>query len=162
MSEIIPQESLTRISELTKRKKSLMEEIYSTTTLQSGLLTPDKMENLLTVTERKQEYINEFSLIEVEVLPLEKEFLNLHNISSWDDAPEEANEKWREISSLRRQTVSLANETRRVEADNIAKIGAEYQKLKKDMAMLHINKGSAKAYRGNGRQSEGFFVDNKY
>ncbi len=162
MSENLPNTSLTKIIDLTKRKKRLMKEIFNVTTLQSGLLTPDKAEDLLTAIGRKQEHINEISQIEVEVLPLEKEFLSWHNLSSWDNAPVDVKEKWQEISTLRQQTVSLAKETRQIEAENLARISTEYRKLKIDMALLYTKRGSAKAYRGNDRQTDGYFVDNKY
>jgi GTPase SAR1 family protein len=162
MSENFSNRTLTRIIDLAKRKKSLMKEIFNITTLQSGLLTPEKAEDLLTAIGRKQEHINEISQIDVEVLPLEKELLRWHSITSWDNAPEGVNKKWQEISTLRQQTVLLAKETRQIEAENLARISTEYRKLKIDMALLYTKRGSAKAYRGNDRQTDGYFVDNKY
>jgi GTPase SAR1 family protein len=162
MSENFSNRTLTRIIDLAKRKKSLMKEIFNITTLQSGLLTPEKAEDLLTAIGRKQEHINEISQIDVEVLPLEKELLRWHSITSWDNAPKDVNKKWQEISTLRQQTVLLAKETRQIEAENLARISTEYRKLKIDMALLYTKRGSAKAYRGNDRQTDGYFVDNKY
>ncbi len=139
-----------------------MEEIFHITIQQSGMLTQDRVEELLTVIGRKQECINQISMIEVEVLPLEKEYLSKHSMSSWHDKFEDADEKWREIVSLRRQTISIAAETKLIEVENINKMNKEYQILKENIALLHSKRGSMQAYQGAHKQSGGFFVDNKY
>jgi len=161
MSENILDRILTRMFDLADRKKGLVERIYNITVEQSDLLIPERVEELLAAIERKQECISEITLIDTEVLPLEKKLLILKSVSFWDEMIKDIDEEWERINYLRRQTVSLVEKTRKIEVENLNRFSSEYKKLKKHIQLLHTKKGSVKAYQGSAIQSDGYFVDMK-
>ncbi|NLI13206.1 MAG: flagellar protein FlgN [Peptococcaceae bacterium] len=152
---------LTRMIDLLARKKGLMERIFNITVEQSKLLTPEKVEDLLATIERKQEYINEISLIDAEVAPLEKEVLRLNGMPVWDGSNKGAKVMLEEVENLRKQMVVILEDTRKLENENLSKISLEHQKLKDEIALLHTKRGTLKAYQGYALQSDGYFIDKK-
>lgn len=152
---------LTRMIDLLAHKKGLMERIFNLTAEQSKLLTPEKVEELLATTEKKQECINGISLIDAELSPLEKEVLRLTGMSAWDEVNKVANVNLKEVDSLRKQMILLVEETQKLENENLSKISIEYQKLKKDIELLHTKRGTVKVYQGSTMQPDGYFIDKK-
>jgi uncharacterized coiled-coil protein SlyX len=152
---------LTRMIEQGDRKKRLAEGILNITAEQSKLLTPEKVEELLTAIDRKQELIDEINLIDVEVLPLEKEISSLSAVMVCDELNKRVFEKRKEIDSQIQKIVLLFKETSKLEKENLSKMSTEHKKLKKNIEMLHTKRGTVKAYNMHAVQSDGYFVDKK-
>lgn len=153
--------TLTRMVDLLAQETGLMEKIFNLTNEQSKLLTPEKAGELLTIIERKQECINEISLIDTGVAALEKEVLRLTGVSAWPEVNKTANVKLQEVDNMRQQVVQLLEKTRKLENDNLDKISYEHQKLKSGIESLQAKRETLRAYQGHTLQSDGYFIDKK-
>lgn len=154
-------ELLGRAAVHTARKKSLVEEIQLLTSGQSGLLAPEKAEELLTLIEKKKGCINEINKIDAEVLRLEENIINAAGISFREEIKKILHDKWEEIEKARYDITLILQETQRLDEQNRRKIDEEYCKLKSDMESLCARRGTVKAYQGSAVQSGGYFIDQK-
>lgn len=152
---------LGQMVELISRKEKAIEEILQLSSEQSGLLAPERAKELLSLIERKQEYIDVIKENDIQVLQLEKRFLSMAGLSSWEEGKELFFCEWENIKNLRNKNVLLLQETRRIDDQNRSKIDEVYIKLKSDMESLRINKGSVKAYQRHSSQNQGYFIDEK-
>lgn len=151
---------LKKAYDLKRQKIKILEEIYKITVEQSQLLTPEKSDDILSVIERKQEHINNFNEINTELLPLEKKILNCNERSGGEEANKIFEEKLEGIRILGERAALLAKKIQVLEKQNLQKISVEFQRLKKDIELLKIKKGTIKAYHSEVVQQDGYFIDN--
>lgn len=152
---------LIKICALKKQKIMLMEEIYKTTLEQSQYLNPEKVDELLTAIDKKQQYIDSIDKINAELLPLEKKVSNYTERRGGEETNRLYEEKLEEIRLLGEKATMLAVKIQKVEEQNLQTVSNEFQNLRREINSLYQRKGSFKAYRGSSVQTNGYFIDNR-
>jgi len=138
-----------------------MEEIYKTTLEQSQYLNPEKVDELLTAIDKKQQYIDSIDKINAELLPLEKKVSSYTERRGGEETNRLYEEKLEEIRVLGEKATMLAVKIQKVEEQNLQTVSNEFQNLKREINSLYQRKGSFKAYRGSPVQTNGYFIDNR-
>ncbi|MFX4261961.1 flagellar export chaperone FlgN [Pelotomaculum propionicicum] len=152
---------LKKIYELKKQKIKLMEEIYKTTLEQSQYLIPEKIDDLLVIIDKKQEFINTINEINAELLPLEENVSNSTEKSGGEEANKIYEENLEVIRILGERAKLLAVKIRKLEDQNLKMVSGEFESLKGKIKSLNQRKGSVQAYRGTPVQRDGCFIDNR-
>lgn len=151
---------LIKIYDLKKQKLKLMEEIYKTTLEQSQYLNSEKVDELLTVIDKKQQHIESIDKINAELLPLEKKVSDYTERRGGEETNKLYEEKLEEIRLLGEKATLVAAKIRKLEEQNLQTVSGEFQYLKEEIKSLYQRKVSFKAYRGFSVQTNGYFIDN--
>lgn len=152
---------LGQIFELISKKEKAIKEILQLSSEQSGLLAPEKAEELLSLVERKQECIDFINKNDAQVLQLEKKILSLAGLSSWEEGKELFFYEWQNIKDLREKNILLLQEARKIDDRNRLKIDEAYVRLKSNLESLRVKRGFIKAYQRHSTQNQGYFIDEK-
>lgn len=152
---------LRKIYELKKRKIKLMEEIYKTTLEQSKIMLPEKIDDLVAMIDRKQEYIDTIDEINAELLPLEKKVSNSIEKTGGEESKKIFEENLDGIRILGERAKLLAVKIRKLEDQNLQMVSGDFENLKRKIKSMNKRKGSVQVYRSAAVQTEGCFIDNR-
>lgn len=146
---------------LTARKKDLIKEILQLTVGQAKLLGAGQAQELLPLIKQRQEYIDDITVIDAELLQVEAKILDACGITSWPAGKTVCNSDWQKIEGLRRDIQALLRETQSLDKRNRQAISKKCGELKISIKSLRDRKVSLKAYHVTDLQPDGYFIDNK-